>query len=249
MREPQHEAWQEIAREDPEWAVLSLPQGKHGAWEPSSLRRTGEEAVARLLEFAERDVEAIATALAVDVGCGVGRLTAALADRFDRVVGIDVTPAMLDAARDRLGDRRNVQLVQADVARELPVEAAGADVVISERVLQHLPPNDVVAHVQGLVGLLRPGGVAILQVPIRLPWRVRLEPRRRAYQLGRRIGLSPRLLYWRLGLHPMPMHVVPVADVVAAVGERGRVVRVHRQFEPTFGVEEAVVVLRRGEAA
>src|SRR4029077_9437302 len=35
----------------------------------------------------------------VEVGCGPGRMTGALAERFDRVVAVDVSPAMLERAR------------------------------------------------------------------------------------------------------------------------------------------------------
>src|SRR5262249_53790995 len=35
----------------------------------------------------------------VEVGCGIGRMTPLLVERFDRVIAVDVSPAMLDAAR------------------------------------------------------------------------------------------------------------------------------------------------------
>src|SRR5579864_2249303 len=35
----------------------------------------------------------------VEVGCGFGRMTAPLAERFDRVLAVDVSPRMLDLAR------------------------------------------------------------------------------------------------------------------------------------------------------
>ena len=38
----------------------------------------------------------------VEVGCGPGRMTGALAERFDRVLAVDVSPAMLDLARQNV---------------------------------------------------------------------------------------------------------------------------------------------------
>src|SRR5437763_17107780 len=38
----------------------------------------------------------------VEVGCGPGRMTGALAERFDEVVALDVSPAMLDHARSNV---------------------------------------------------------------------------------------------------------------------------------------------------
>jgi SAM-dependent methyltransferase len=236
--------WQEISTEDPEWVVLSLPRGKHGGWDPAELQATGELTVSRLLEVARRHAGPVGSGRVVDVGCGVGRLSHALADRFERVVGIDVTPAMLERAAE-LTRRENVTFLRADIATDEVPAAKGADVVISERVVQHLDPEELVPHLRALVGLLRPGGVAVVQVPVALPWLVRLQPRRRVYGLLRRCGLPPRVLYWRLGLHPMRMRAVPPAEVGRAVEGIAEIVGVERQHEPAFDVAEAVIVLRR----
>lgn len=242
---PDADRWQEIAAEDPDWVVLSLPRGKHGGWAVDDLQATGERAVAHLLEVAHRHAGEVGSELAVDVGCGVGRLAVALADRFDRVVGVDVTPAMLEQARARV-TRPEVTFVQADVARDPVPDGRDADLVVSERVVQHLDPAEMSPHLQGLVGLLRPGGVAVVQVPVSLPWLVRLQPRRRLYDLLRRLRVPASVLYWRLGLHPMPMRPVRPADVARAVQGLADVVGVEDQHEPAFGVTEALVVLRRG---
>lgn len=241
---PDADRWQEIAAEDPDWVVLSLPRGKHGGWAVDDLQATGERAVAHLLEAAHRHAGEIGAGLVVDVGCGVGRLEAALADRFERVVAVDVTPAMLEQARTRV-TRPEVTFVRADVARDPVPEGRDADLVVSERVVQHLDPADVVPHLRGLVGLLRPGGVAVVQVPVSLPWLVRLQPRRRLYDLLRRLRVPPPVLYWRLGLHPMPMRPVGPDDVAQAVHGIAEVVGVEHQHEPAFDVAEALVVLRR----
>lgn len=241
---PDADRWQEIAAEDPDWVVLSLPRGKHGRWEVDDLQATGEHAVAHLLEVAHRHAGEIDSGLAVDVGCGVGRLAAALADRFDRVVGVDVTPAMLEQARTRV-TRPEVTFVRADVARDAVPGGHDADLVVSERVVQHLGPDEVGPHLRALVGLLRPGGVAVIQVPVALPWLVRLQPRRRLYGLLRRLRVPVSVLYWRLGLHPMPMRAVRPADVAQAVHGIADVVGVEHQHEPAFDVREALIVLRR----
>ena len=236
--------WREIAAEDPDWVVLSLDRGKHGGWTDEELLATGRDAASALLDAATRHAGELGRELAVDVGCGVGRLTAALADRFNRVVGIDVTPLMLQRARTLVPAER-VSFVLADITTEEVPGATEADLVITERVLQHLPPATLAPHLKALVGLLRPGGVAVVRVPVRLPWVVRLEPRRRLYDLLRRVGVPPRVLYWRLGLHPMPMHTVPPELVARAVAGVAEVVGIELQHEPAFGVDEAILVFRR----
>src|SRR6478735_10371022 len=54
----------------------------------------------------------------VEVGCGPGRMTGALAERFDRVLALDVSPAMLDQAR---------ATVNADNVELLPVSGERLD--------------------------------------------------------------------------------------------------------------------------
>jgi SAM-dependent methyltransferase len=47
---------------------------------------------------------------AVDLGCGIGRLTAALAERLQEITGVDLSPGMIARARDRCGAAAGVSL-------------------------------------------------------------------------------------------------------------------------------------------
>jgi SAM-dependent methyltransferase len=78
--------------------------------------------------------------LTVDVGCGEGRLTAELARRGHRVVGVDGSPKMAGIARRRGLDR----LVNADAAA---IEEAG---LLIERLREPRPPEAVVAGTPSL---------------------------------------------------------------------------------------------------
>ena len=76
----------------------------------------------------------------VDVGCGTGRALPALAAAVGpggRVLGFDVTPAMLEAARDA-GRNGCAGLVLAD-ARRLPLPDGIAGLVFAAGLVQHLP--------------------------------------------------------------------------------------------------------------
>ena len=96
----------------------------------------------------------------VDVGCGAG-LDTLLAARMvapgGRVVGIDMTPPMLDRARAgaAAAGADNVEL-RLGYAEELPVPDGWADVVISNGVL-NLAPDKEAAFTE-LARVLRPGG-------------------------------------------------------------------------------------------
>ena len=102
----------------------------------------------------------------VEVGCGPGRMTGALAERFDRVVAVDVSPAMLEQAQAAV-TAPNVTFLEVPGDRLEGVENAGADALVCYLVLQHLPSGDVVrSYLKEFARVLAPRGEAFVQVPV-----------------------------------------------------------------------------------
>jgi SAM-dependent methyltransferase len=102
----------------------------------------------------------------VEVGCGPGRMTGALAERFDQVVAVDVSPAMLDQARRNV-TAPNVSFVDVSGERLDGVEDGSADVLVCYLVLQHLPSARVVrAYLAEFARVLAPAGEAFVQIPV-----------------------------------------------------------------------------------
>jgi len=102
----------------------------------------------------------------VEVGCGFGRMTAVLAERFDRVVALDVSPRMLDLARDAVHSE-NVDFRLVPGSSLEPVETGSADVLVCYLVLQHLPRRDAVLGYLGeFARVLAPAGRAFVQLPV-----------------------------------------------------------------------------------
>ena len=105
----------------------------------------------------------------VEVGCGPGRMTADLARRFDRVIALDVSPAMLAQARERLVAEHvsNVELVAVGGERLDGVADAVADTLVCYLVLQHLPSARAVErYVHEFGRVLHPRGAAFVQLPL-----------------------------------------------------------------------------------
>lgn len=101
----------------------------------------------------------------LDAGCGTGRALAALRAAVGpagTVLGADVTPQMLDAARHAGRDAEGVLLL-ADVAR-LPLRDEALDAVFAAGLIAHLP--DPGANLRELARVVRPGGRLALFHPI-----------------------------------------------------------------------------------
>jgi SAM-dependent methyltransferase len=124
----------------------------------------------------------------VEVGCGPGRMTGALAERFDRVLALDVSPAMLERAREAVpAPNVTFQAVAGD--RLDGVQDGIAGVLVCYLVLQHLPSAAVVrSYLREFARVLAPRGEAFVQLPVLegATGRVRRALRRPLLRLARR---------------------------------------------------------------
>ena len=128
---------------------------------------TAEADLSSYLDSAERDTVAFvdglrgrvpATARVLDLGCGIGRMAAPLATRFAGVVGVDVSPVMIEEAKRQHAGLPNLRFVVnsgADLA-ELPTD--GFDLVCAYAVLPHLPREVVRAYLAEVNRVLSPEG-------------------------------------------------------------------------------------------
>ena len=96
----------------------------------------------------------------LDAGCGSGRLTELLIERVPdgRVIGVDASPSMIDAARERLGagaDLRVADLVALNLGGDT------VDVVYSTATFHWIADHD--ALFASLRAALRPGGRLVAQ--------------------------------------------------------------------------------------
>jgi SAM-dependent methyltransferase len=96
----------------------------------------------------------------LDAGCGSGPLSAALRAKGAVVTGFDVSAAMVDLARERLGEDADVRV--ADLRAPLPYADAEFDDVVASFVLHYL--EDWGRPLAELRRVLKPGGRLILSV-------------------------------------------------------------------------------------
>ncbi len=158
-------SWDAFGREDPLWAILTLPGKRNRRWDPEEFFQTGVEEVGRVLSLLESLGLPASRRRALDFGCGVGRLTQALARAFCEVDGVDVARSMVELAErfNRHGGRCRFHL---NAEPDLGLFPDGAfDLVYSSYVLQHVPPGLARGYVKEFLRVLSPGGVALFQLP------------------------------------------------------------------------------------
>jgi ubiquinone/menaquinone biosynthesis C-methylase UbiE len=90
-----------------------------------------------------------------DLGCGTGQLTETIAPYVRRVIAVDGSTDMLDAARRRLNDRSNVDLRQGDL-EALPLAASELDAAMLSLVLHYSP--DPARALTEVARVVKPGG-------------------------------------------------------------------------------------------
>lgn len=107
---------------------------------------------------------------ALELGCSVGVFTALLAPRCDRLLAVDFSPTALSHARERVGDRAEVEFRQAILPEQMP-RGSFAAIVCSE-ILYYWSPELVREGLRLIESALAPGGTLVA-----VHWR-RGDPRR-----------------------------------------------------------------------
>jgi SAM-dependent methyltransferase len=162
-------AWQSIGETEPYYSVLATEAYRSGNFDKHRDRfyASGLIDVKRALAFLSRNgIDPSSIHHVLDYGCGVGRLTVALAHRFPAVTGIDISDAHLCHAKRHASDQgiKNVDFVRMVDLKQLDL-VKGIDFVFSLIVLQHNPPPIIAFTLRKLFGALNDGGCALFQVP------------------------------------------------------------------------------------
>lgn len=158
------ETWTKLGEQDAFWAVLTGTFGSSLHWTEEEFFRHGAgEIETRLYELRQLGLD-LQRGAALDFGCGAGRLTRALSQHFDRAVGVDIAPSMLEQARrlNRKYPRAEFFLNGEDLSQ---FRDASFDFVYSNIVLQHMPPQLSRRYIPELLRVTRPGGAVVFQLP------------------------------------------------------------------------------------
>lgn len=157
--------WDRLGERDALWAVLSVPAKKNGAWSQEEFFETGRREIDAVLAVAAQRGFDFPKRRALDFGCGVGRLTQALATRFEECDGVDVAPSMVRQATrlNRHANRCRYHLNQEPDLRLFPDGAF--DFIYSVLVLQHMEPRFSKRYIREFLRVAGPGALVVFQLP------------------------------------------------------------------------------------
>jgi len=218
------QVFEKYGRDDPMYAVLTDHSRRGGRWDPDEFFARGRQEIDAVMRYLEANAILPPLSRALDFGCGVGRLSQALADRFGQVTGVDISSTMIAAAQSHNQHRDRVEYLMNDVPSLAIFPERSFDLVYSNITLQHIPPAPELAYVAEFVRVLRDDGVALFQMRIGK----RVAPGSLAAWWYRMRRERLRRVWQRLrGRIPYEMHYVSraaVEETVAAAG--GRIVNV-----------------------
>jgi SAM-dependent methyltransferase len=137
-------------------------------WTDEEFFASGEQEVAgQILNDMENVCQARnpASMRVLEIGCGAGRITRALARIFGEVHAVDISGEMIAQARTALSGQRNVFLYQNNGMDLSVVPDRPFDFAFSVIVFQHIPSRDVIeSYFREVARLLRPGALFKVQV-------------------------------------------------------------------------------------
>jgi SAM-dependent methyltransferase len=205
-------AWERLAERDALGAVLTPFEG--GDASPESLAAfwaTGVADIEHVMALLGGLGCARSGGAVLDYGCGLGRLTAALAAHFDRAVGVDIAAPMLARATALSADPK-VSFRQIERGEPIALPGEQFALVLSLITLQHLGRREIETTLRALAAVVAPHGVLHFNLPDdgTSTWRRSLQDR------------LPDALFYRL--RPMKMRGLPREQVVALLRSSGLVI-------------------------
>jgi len=138
-----------------------------GWWDPEGpFRPLHDLNPARMKYISER--VRLSQARVLDVGCGGGILSEALAEKGAEVTAIDVAPRVLEIARLHLLESgKSVDYRQATIEQLAEDQPGEFDVVTCMEMLEHVPEPESI--VEAIARVLKPGGQVFLSTLNRTP--------------------------------------------------------------------------------
>jgi SAM-dependent methyltransferase len=225
--------WEGLAQADPLWAICTDPEKRNNQWTREDFFATGHREVEAVLAYAARIGVCIEqTSPALDFGCGIGRLTRALAEYFPECRGVDISPTMIRLAQELNHHLAHCNFLLNEGVRlkSLPDNYFGF--IYASLVLQHIAKPCSHEYLAELIRVLKPAGVFIFQVPEKLQANSLTKLRTRLAVRSRLESILGRQKPYAMEMHCIKESVI--RKLIAQNGARVVDVAITNSCDPSF---------------
>jgi len=158
------ELYEKFGKEDPFWAVLTQKQYKGMDIDLEKFFATGRDDISFHLKKIEEMNLSLNKQRCLDFGCGVGRLSNALAEHFEQVSALDVSSSMIERA-ESLRKHDNIEFVLNKQPDLTVFEDETFDFIFTDKTLQHIPYPPSKTYIEEFLRVLKPSGIVVFMVP------------------------------------------------------------------------------------
>jgi ubiquinone/menaquinone biosynthesis C-methylase UbiE len=156
--------WEAWANYDPLYAILTEKGKAGGQWSIGEFFETGKQEIRDVLGRLDQLKIPLTYENALDFGCGVGRLTQALAGRFNTVYGVDISPKMIELANEHNQHGERVRYVLNERADLSLLPSDDLNFIYTMITLQHIPPDLTKQYLAEFSRVLTKGGALVFQL-------------------------------------------------------------------------------------
>lgn len=245
MKDKYCDQWEKLGADDPYWAVLTNPNKKGGKWKRNEFFNTGKKEIENVLAKLSKLGIKLDRSVALDFGCGVGRLSRALASEFREVVAVDISSSMLEEAKKANKDINNIKFIQNTHEHLEIISNESCDFIYSNIVLQHMPKNKQTLYIREFCRVLSSGGIMAIQTPSMFnlrSWKgwVYLTTGNNFLNVIRKIKHGP------LGV--MELHALPKSKVLETLNQEGMdIIHVERYDSAGAAFESYMYFAKKSE--
>ncbi|MFC1565099.1 class I SAM-dependent methyltransferase, partial [candidate division KSB1 bacterium] len=208
--------WEALGTNDPYWAVLTFPEKKGGKWNQEEFFQTGICEIAEVLSKVDTLNIELNRSNALDFGCGVGRLSRALSTHFEKVIGIDISEAMLTEAKQVNCNYDNLIFIHNNEADLKIVADRSIDFLYSNIVLQHMPDKMQKKYIIEFCRIINNKGIIVFQTPSKAKIR-NIKGIAHMFFGNRFLNVVRKFIYGKNNI--MEIHTLPKKEVIQILNE------------------------------
>ncbi|MDD5639174.1 MAG: class I SAM-dependent methyltransferase [Candidatus Pacebacteria bacterium] len=157
--------WNNLAKEDPLWAILSDPSRKGEKWKIKDFFESGEKEIIELFNWLNKNKISVNFGRALDFGCGVGRLSNPLASMFSQVFGVDISSKMIELAKCYSQYPEDKLCFLVNKVDNLDIfQDNFFDFIYTNITLQHIKQDFALKYIDSFLKKIKKDGIVVFQV-------------------------------------------------------------------------------------